>query len=69
MMHASLHDPKSVVLDRGSLYQWLTIHDGKGNQVSIHFGESAETAHAFALAVLRAVAAPEQIVDVMPEVK
>jgi len=69
MMTAGLHNPKTVLLDRGNLYQWLNVYDGKGGQVTIHFGADSELAHAFALAVLRAVAAPETVIGIMPEVK
>jgi hypothetical protein len=67
MTTVTFHNPKTVVLDKSALYSWLQIADDRGSRVSIHFGEDQELAHAFALAVLRAVAKPETVISVLPE--
>jgi hypothetical protein len=66
MTAVSFHDPERVVYDRAKIHQWLTVYDGRGSQVSLFFCRE-ELAHAFALAVLRAVAKPETVISVLPE--
>ena len=68
MTAVQFHDPERVVYDRAEVHQWLTVYDGRGSQVSLFF-QGEELAHAFALAVLRAVAKPETVISVLPEEK
>ncbi|MEN6337308.1 MAG: hypothetical protein ABFE01_23885 [Phycisphaerales bacterium] len=68
-MIVNFYAPQTVTYDHGTVHHWLAIEDRLGNVVNIQFGEDVEKAHAFALAVLLAVATPERVVDIMPEVK
>ena len=63
---ANLHQPRTVVADHGTLSWWLSIRDDQYSLIDIFFTDQ-EHLHAFAIAVLNAVAKPETVVDIMPK--